>query len=151
VKGDIKMNNGRRKIDWRNFSVMLTVGIVAMIISVPLIMADFEFAIFGLILLFFGVTCFLGSTCFLARFCAEEKGYYDLPVCRLVFFFGIIGWLFVIALPDRDSSQFVEKKTDSSSKNYNSYSYSGTTKSSDYNSYSRTTGTRGFDDELPHL
>lgn len=33
--------------------------------------------------------------------CAEEKGHYNCGVFPMCFFFGIAGWLYVIALPDR--------------------------------------------------
>ena len=87
-------------IDWKKFIGFIIGAVVSLLIGVIMIEDDeLWMIIFGSI----AVLLICGAFAFIAEAIAKEKGYEYAHVWALTFWFGILGWLVVIALPDKQA------------------------------------------------
>jgi membrane-bound ClpP family serine protease len=132
----------KRQIDWGRFAKLIGIGIGIIVLDfIWWIIMEFDedFIIFVIPISMVGILFIRGAIATIGQYIAEEKGYSDMHVFALCFWLGTIGWLVVIALPDRILAQVIEKSADMIKKESNTV----------VKEVSRRTGNIG--DELPDL
>jgi hypothetical protein len=129
----------KRQVDWSRFIKFICIGaciIIGDLIWLAILEFDSDIWGYAILICLVGIKFIDGAFSIIGQYIAEEKKYGDMHVFALCLWTGIIGWLVVIASPDR-GTQIVEEKARPSSTNHRDSS--------------RASSARQLDDAFPRL